>query len=138
MGGVKLYGGIIFITTLLLIHFFRNSEHTEKRSVSFKNLFGKCCECIRSQSWKNFAHVRVVHQTCTKHQLEGHKILCNNIIFHGNQYILLLHHVFTDINKIKITCFDLQAMTASQSVQVPQASKHQRLLRQRLYTLLFF
>ena len=67
-------------------------------------------------------HVRVVHETCTKHRLEGHEISCTNIIFHSNQYVLLLHHVFMAINKIKITCFDLQAMTASRSVQVPHCS----------------
>ena len=47
-GGSKNYmGGVIFITTLSLFHFFRNSQHPEKRSVSFKNFFRKCA-CIRS------------------------------------------------------------------------------------------
>ena len=76
------------------------------------------------QGWKNLVHVRVVHQTCTKHRLEGHEILCTNIIFHGNQYILLLHHVFMAINKINITCFDLQAMTAFRLVQVSHCNLH--------------
>ena len=29
-GESKLYGGVIFITKLLLFHFFRNSQHSEK------------------------------------------------------------------------------------------------------------
>ena len=61
-------------------------------------------------------------QTCTKHRLEGLEISCTNIIFHGNQYILLIHHVFMAVNKIKITCFNLQAMTASRSFLVPHCS----------------
>ena len=78
----------------------------------------------RLQGWKHLVHVCGVHQTCTKHRLEGHEISCTNIIFHGNQYVLLFHHVFMAINKIKITWFDLQAMTVSQSVQVPHCSLH--------------
>ena len=34
-----------YITTLSLFHFFRNNQHSEKWSVSFKNFFRKC-ECI--------------------------------------------------------------------------------------------
>ena len=34
-----------YITTLSLFHFLRNSQHPEKRNVSFKNFFTKC-ECI--------------------------------------------------------------------------------------------
>ena len=79
---------------------------------------------IHIQGWKNLVPVCVMHQTCTKHRLEGHEILCTNIIFHDNWYILLLHHVFMAINKIKITCFDLQAMTASRSVEVLHCSLH--------------
>ena len=44
-GELKIYGGVIFITTLSLFHFFRNSQHQEKWSISFKNLVTKC-ECI--------------------------------------------------------------------------------------------
>ena len=33
--------------TISLFHFFRNSQHSEKWSISFKNFFRKC-ECIRS------------------------------------------------------------------------------------------
>ena len=113
-------------------------------------LIEKCLEkcLLPPQGWKNLVHVRVVHQMCTKHRLEGHGISCTNIIFHGNQYILLLHYVFMAINKIKITCFDLQAITASWLVQVPHlafahsewlhivhlniVSKHQRLLCQNI------
>ena len=40
-------GGVIFITTISLFHFFRNSQHPEKCSVSVKNFFKKC-ECISS------------------------------------------------------------------------------------------
>ena len=40
-------GGVIFTTTLPLFHFFRNSQHSEKWSVSFKNFLRKC-EYIRS------------------------------------------------------------------------------------------
>ena len=48
MGDLKLYEGvIIFITTISLFHFFRNSQHPEKWSVSVKNFFRKC-ECISS------------------------------------------------------------------------------------------
>ena len=36
MGGIKIYGGVIFITTLSLFHFFRNSKHPEKWSVSLR------------------------------------------------------------------------------------------------------
>ena len=36
---LKIYGGVMFITTLSLIHFFRNSQHPEKWSVSRKNSF---------------------------------------------------------------------------------------------------
>ena len=32
-------GGVIFITTLSLFHFFRNSQHPEKSSVSFTVFF---------------------------------------------------------------------------------------------------
>ena len=46
-GELKLYGGATFITTLSLFHFFRNSHHPEKWSVSLKNFFRKC-EYIRS------------------------------------------------------------------------------------------
>ena len=53
-GGINLYGGsynymgwVIFITTLWLFPFFRNSQHSEKWSVSFRNFFRKS-ECIRS------------------------------------------------------------------------------------------
>ena len=47
-GELKLYeGGVIFITTLSLFHFFRNSQHSEKWNRSFKNFFRKC-ECIRT------------------------------------------------------------------------------------------
>ena len=38
--------GVIFITTLSLFHFFRNSQHPEKWSVSF-TIFFKKCEYIR-------------------------------------------------------------------------------------------
>ena len=34
-----------YITTLSLFHFFRNNQHSEKWSVSFRNFFGKC-KCI--------------------------------------------------------------------------------------------
>ena len=58
-GELKLYGGSIFITTISLFHFFRNSQHPEKWSVSVKNFFRKC-ECISScylpissNLWKN-------------------------------------------------------------------------------------
>ena len=34
-----------YITTLSLFHFFRNNQHSEKWSVSFRNFFRKC-ECI--------------------------------------------------------------------------------------------
>ena len=45
---LKLYEGrVIFITIMSLFHFFRNSQHPEKWSVSFKNFFRKC-ECICS------------------------------------------------------------------------------------------
>ena len=44
---LKLYGGVIFITTISLFHFFRNSQHLEEWSVSVKNFFSKC-ECINS------------------------------------------------------------------------------------------
>ena len=42
-----MYGEVIFISTFSLFHFFRNSQHPEKRSVSFKNFFRKF-EWIRS------------------------------------------------------------------------------------------
>ena len=48
MGGVKSKWGsntYYYITTLLLFHFFRNSQHPENWSVSFGNFFRKC-ECI--------------------------------------------------------------------------------------------
>ena len=48
-GELKLYGGVMFSTTLSLFHFFRNSQHPEKISVSFNKFFRKC-ECIRI-SW---------------------------------------------------------------------------------------
>ena len=106
-------------------------SHWAKQALKKLNLWGKTA--VDKSAWikasyslfraeKKMMHVRVVHETCTKHRLEGHEISCTNIIFHGNQYILLLHHVFMAINKIKITCFDLQAMTASRSVQVPHCS----------------
>ena len=34
-------GRVIFITTISLVHFFRNSQHPERWSVSVKNLFRK-------------------------------------------------------------------------------------------------
>ena len=40
-------GGVIFITTLSLFHFFRNSQYPEKSSVFFTNFFREC-EYIRS------------------------------------------------------------------------------------------
>ena len=40
MGGVKIYGGVTFITTLPLFHFVRNSKHQEK-----VKRFRKC-ECV--------------------------------------------------------------------------------------------
>ena len=40
-------GGVMFFTTLSLFHFFRNSQHAEKWSASFKNFLTKC-EWIRS------------------------------------------------------------------------------------------
>ena len=61
-----------------------------------------------------------VHQTL----IEGAQNIVHQHYFHGNQYIQLLHHIFLAINKIKITCFYLQAITASQSVQVPHCSLH--------------
>ena len=45
MGGVKnIWGSNIYyyITTLSLFRFYRNSQHPENWSVSFKNLFRKC------------------------------------------------------------------------------------------------
>ena len=48
VGEVKnIWGSNIYyhITTLSLFHFFRNSQHAEKGSISFKNFFVKC-ECI--------------------------------------------------------------------------------------------
>ena len=45
-GELKIYGGVIFITTISLFYFFRNWKHPENWSVSFKNFFRKC-ECIR-------------------------------------------------------------------------------------------
>ena len=44
-GELKIYGGVIFITTLSLFYFFRNRKHPENWSLSFKNFFWKC-ECI--------------------------------------------------------------------------------------------
>ena len=44
-GELKIYGGVIFITTLSLFYFFRNRKHQENWSLSFKNFFRKC-ECI--------------------------------------------------------------------------------------------
>ena len=44
MGGVKNKWGrnfYYYITALSLFYFFTNSQHTEKRSVSFKNFFRK-------------------------------------------------------------------------------------------------
>ena len=38
-GEVQIIWGSIFITTPSLCHFFRNSQHLEKRSVSFKTFF---------------------------------------------------------------------------------------------------
>ena len=46
-GELKLYRGVIFITTLSLFHFFRYSQHPQKWSVSLKNFFRKC-KYIRS------------------------------------------------------------------------------------------
>ena len=53
-GGINLYwgsqnymGGVIFISTLSLFHFLKNSQHPEKWSISFKNFF-RNCEYIRS------------------------------------------------------------------------------------------
>ena len=43
----KILWGVIFITTISLFHFFRNSKHPEKWSVSVKNFF-RGCECISS------------------------------------------------------------------------------------------
>ena len=43
----KILWGVIFITTISLFHFFRNSQHTEKWSISVKNFF-RGCECISS------------------------------------------------------------------------------------------
>ena len=40
-------GGVIFITTISLFDFFRNSQHPEKWSVSVKKFFRKY-ECISS------------------------------------------------------------------------------------------
>ena len=45
-GSQNYMGQVIFITTISLFHFFRNSQHPET-GVSFKNFFRKC-ECIRS------------------------------------------------------------------------------------------
>ena len=39
--------GVIFINTLSLFHFLKNSQHPEKWSISFKNFF-RNCEYIRS------------------------------------------------------------------------------------------
>ena len=48
MGGVKLYGGVIFVTTLSLFHLFRKSYPTLKSKLFFfMNFFSKW-ECIRS------------------------------------------------------------------------------------------
>ena len=54
MGGIKIiwwelkiYVRVMFITTLSLFHFFRNSQYPEKSSISFKNFFSKC-EYMRS------------------------------------------------------------------------------------------
>ena len=48
MGGVIIiWGVVIFISTILLFYFFRNSQHLEKSSVSVKNFFRKY-ECISS------------------------------------------------------------------------------------------
>ena len=44
---LKSYGGVIFITTLSLFHFFKNSQHPKKSSVSFTYFFREC-EYIRS------------------------------------------------------------------------------------------
>ena len=41
-GGVKNIWGVIFITTVSLFHFFRNTQHPEKWN---ENLF-RTCECI--------------------------------------------------------------------------------------------
>ena len=30
MGALRLYGGVIFVTTLSLFHLFRNSQHPQK------------------------------------------------------------------------------------------------------------
>ena len=46
-GELKLYGDVIFITTISLFHFFRNSQDPEKWSVSVENFFRKC-DCISS------------------------------------------------------------------------------------------
>ena len=47
-GELKLYGGVIFVTTLSLFHLFRNSYPTLKSKLFFfMNFFSKW-ECIRS------------------------------------------------------------------------------------------
>ena len=51
-GELKLYGGVIFITTRSLFYFFRNSQ-TPRKTKSFKNFFRKY-ECIsrgRDTGW---------------------------------------------------------------------------------------
>ena len=50
IGGVKNKWGksiYYYITTLSLFHFFRNRQHPEKSSVSFKNFFrnSQCISC---------------------------------------------------------------------------------------------
>ena len=46
MRGVKIYGWKYFLLIAFsLFHFFRKTQHSEKWSVSFKNLFWEC-ECI--------------------------------------------------------------------------------------------
>ena len=52
MGEIKLNGGVIFITTILLFHLFKNSQPAEKWGVSFKNFSGNVnasgvvtCQC---------------------------------------------------------------------------------------------
>ena len=58
MGELKLYiERVIFIISLSLFHFFRNSKVLEKRSLSFKNFFRKC-ECIRR------CYLPIFPQTC--------------------------------------------------------------------------
>ena len=51
-GDLKIYGRVIFVTTLSLFHFFRNIQPLETWSVYFKNFFRKreCINCYMSIS----------------------------------------------------------------------------------------